>query len=331
MPSGLPTATTVSPTASALLSPMTAGVRPVASTLMTRHVGGGVLPDDGGVVGVAVVQLDLDAGGPVDDVGAGQDIAVLTDDDAGARAALHVVAAEPGLRAAHLFRRDGHNAGRHHRGDLRDAHPLAAGAAGVFGVGGRALHLLHHDLAAGQAGAAGDDGPGQAAAKAQHHNAQARQHPQQHAVLLFGFGGRLLRRAGVAVAVGAAAAAAETAGVAVVVGAAALRVVAAGVAGAGVGAAARLRRGGIIGARGVGGVHAAAAHVGVGVLLRCAALRRAASIRRAAAGVVCMVVKPGVIVFVAHAGPSFLWWVGGFLPFLPNSIPVNCEIGILCG
>src|SRR5699024_8255428 len=59
-----------------------------------RHVGGGVLPDDGGVVGVAVVQLDLDAGGPVDDVGAGQDISVLTDDDAGARAALHVVAAE---------------------------------------------------------------------------------------------------------------------------------------------------------------------------------------------------------------------------------------------
>ena len=35
VPSGLPTATTVSPTASALLSPMTAGVRPVASTLMT--------------------------------------------------------------------------------------------------------------------------------------------------------------------------------------------------------------------------------------------------------------------------------------------------------
>ena len=35
VPSGLPTATTVSPTARASLSPMTAGVRPVASILIT--------------------------------------------------------------------------------------------------------------------------------------------------------------------------------------------------------------------------------------------------------------------------------------------------------
>ena len=49
-----------------------------------RDVGGGILTDDGGVVAlIAAVQLHLYAGRAADDVGAGQDVAVLADDDAG--------------------------------------------------------------------------------------------------------------------------------------------------------------------------------------------------------------------------------------------------------
>ena len=82
---------------------------------------------------------------------AGQDVAVLTDDDAGACAALHIVAAEPGLAAAHLLSRDSDNTGRNDRRNLLDGHAAAVCAACRRGISA-ALHLLDHDLIAGQAG-----------------------------------------------------------------------------------------------------------------------------------------------------------------------------------
>ena len=214
---------------------------------------------------------------------AGQDVAVLTDDDAGACAALHIIAAEPGLAAAHLLGRDGDNAGRNDRGDLLDAHAAAVRAACRRGIGA-ALHLLDHDLIAGQAGAAGNDRAAEAAAEAKRHRADTCQHAEQYlAGLLFLGHGGLLRCAGIAVAVIAAvvpAAAAEAAGVAVGV---LLRVGVCAVAG-------------IIGAGGVGGVHAAGAYIGVAALLRLAALGLCGLT------IGCMVIETGVIIFIAHRG-----------------------------
>src|SRR5699024_6867471 len=135
------------------------------------------------------------------------------------------------------------------------------------------------------------------------------------AAALAGRFGRLLRRAAVAVAViaaVAAAAAAETAGVPVA-------------AAGGAAGCAALRRG-VVGAGGVGGVHAAAAHVGVAVLAAGFGRLLVLGAVPGRAPVGCMIVKAGVIVFVAHTCPSFLCTFGrGFPPSLLKSIPGNCE------
>src|SRR5699024_10373318 len=68
-----------------------------------RDVGGAAGSHDGCVIGIDIIQLHLHAGGTADHVGAGQDITNLADDDAGTGTALHVVAAKPGLGAAHLL------------------------------------------------------------------------------------------------------------------------------------------------------------------------------------------------------------------------------------
>ena len=162
--------------------------------------------------------------------------------------------------------------------------------------------------------------------------------------MLFFFLGGLLRGTGVAVAivaaVAAAIAAAETAGVAVVLAVGVVRLVV-GV-GTGVIGAAACR---VIGAGGVGGVHAAAAYVGVAALLGLAGLigpgcrslvgfvpglvvvLALIGVGRTAA--LAVIVKTGVIVFVAHTGPSFRVRFGkrrgnvpgAFVPFL-LSMPI---------
>ena len=228
---------------------------------------------------------------------------------------MHIVAAEPGLAAAHLLGGDGHHTGGRDGGDLLHRHGRAIGAAGAGGIGaGIALDLLHDDLIAGQACAAGRNGAAEAAAKAQSDDADTGEDAQQDFVFLFLMLGGLLRRAGVAVAVipaVVAIAAAEAAGVAVVLAG----VLAVGVARLVVGVGGRVIRAG-----GVGGVHAAAAHIGVAALLGLAGLicrslvclvlglglvliLALVGVGRAAA--LAVIVKTGVIVFVAHTGPSF--------------------------
>ena len=245
-------------------------------------------------------------------MGAGQDITILADDDAGTGTALHVVAAKPGLGAAHLLGGNGHHAGGYHRRDLLHAHGRAVGAVGGRSVGGIALHLLDHHLVTGQAGTAGHNGAAHAAAEAQGHNAYTGQYPQKQVMLLFRLLRGLLGCAGVAVSVVtavAAIAAAETAGITVVVPCPGV-VVAAGVTalrGGGRRVGGILR--GIVGARCVGGVHTAAAHVGVAAILRllgvlCIGILCGGLLLRGAFAR-CMIVKPGVIKFVAHTGPSF--------------------------
>ena len=135
----------------------------------------------------------------------------------------------------------------------------------------------------------------------------------------------------------AAIAAAETAGVAVVLAVGVVRLVV-GV-GTGVIGAAACR---VIGAGGVGGVHAAAAHVGVAALLGLAGLFGPGCRSRvgfvpglvvvlALIGVgriaaLTVIVKTGVIVFVAHTGPSFRVRFGRacgvFVPFLLSMLTV---------
>ena len=295
-------------------------------------------------------------------MGAGEDVAILADDDAGTGTALHIVAAKPGLAAAHLLGGDGHHTGGGHSSDLLHGHRGAIGAAGVRGIGaGVALDFLHDHLVAGQAGTAGHHGTAEAAAEAQGHHADTGEDAQQDLVMLFFFLGGLLRGTGVAVAIVAAVvaaiAAAETAGVAVVLaGVLAVGVVRLVVGvGTGVIGAAACR---VIGAGGVGGVHAAAAHVGVAALLGLAGLIGLGcrsrvgfvpglvvvldliGVGRIAA--LAVIVKTGVIVFVAHTGPSFRVRFGkrrgnapgAFVPFFAfyaYSIPANCEIGFSAG
>ena len=264
-----------------------------------RDVGGGILTDDGGIVAlVAAVQLHLYAGRAADDVGAGQDVAVLADDDAGTGTTLDVVAAEPGLAAAHLLGGDGDNTGRDDRRDLLHAHACAIGAACGGGVRA-ALYLLDDHLVACQARTAGDHSAAQTAAEAQRSHADAGQHAEQDLAALFLLGhGGLLRGAGIAVAVVAAViaiAAAEAAGVAVGILLGILAGRAAGIVGR------------IVCARRVGGVDTAGAYVGVAALLGLLVLRggallglRVLAVRLTAAG--CIVIETGVIVFVAHSG-----------------------------
>ena len=274
-------------------------------------------------------------------MGAGEDVAILADDDAGTGTALHIVAAKPGLAAAHLLGGDGHHTGGGHSSDLLHGHRGAIGAAGVRGIGaGVALDFLHDHLVAGQAGTAGHHGAADAAAEAQGHHADTGEDAQQDLVMLFFFLGGLLRGTGVAVAIVASVAAAETAGVAVVLAVGVVRLVV-GV-GTGVIGAAACR---VIGAGGVGGVHAAAAHVGVAALLGLAGLIRPGckilvgfvpglvvvlaliGVGRIAA--LAVIVKTRVIVFVAHTGPSFRVRFGkrrgnvpgAFVPFL-LSMPI---------
>ena len=314
--------------------------------LQHGNIGSRVDADNGGVIAlVAAVELDLHAGSAADHMGAGEDVAILADDDAGTGTALHIVAAKPGLAAAHLLGGDGHHTGGGHSSDLLHGHRGAIGAAGVRGIGaGVALDFLHDHLVAGQAGTAGHHGTADAAAEAQGHHADTGEDAQQDLVMLFFFLGGLLRGTGVAVAIVAAVvaaiAAAETAGVAVVLAVGVVRLVV-GV-GTGVIGAAACR---VIGAGGVGGVHAAAAHIGVAALLGLAGLigpgcrslvgfvpglvvvLALIGVGRIAA--LAVIVKTGVIVFVAHTGPSFRVRFGkrrgnvpgAFVPFL-LSMPI---------
>ena len=177
------------------------------------------------------------------------------------------------------------------------AHRCAVGAAGGRAVVGVIPHdLLDNHLIARQARAAGNHGTGKAAAEAQHHRADACQHAQGDFFAVARLFGGLLRGAAVAVAVIAAvtaiaAIAAKAAGVAVVL------------LGRGV-------RGGKIRLRRIGGVHTAAAHIGVAVLwlfrlLRLLGLLGLLGILRGCISV-CMVIKTGVIIFVTHTDASFL-------------------------
>ena len=86
-PSGLPTASTTSPTRTASESPSVSVCRLVPSIFRTARSLGSIRPDDLGLEAAAVGQLDVHLLGAVDDVVVGQDVAVGPDDDAGAQTA----------------------------------------------------------------------------------------------------------------------------------------------------------------------------------------------------------------------------------------------------
>ena len=81
-PSGLPTASTTSPTCTASELPSAIGWRPDASTLMSaRSLALSVPTIFAASVRPSVIST-LDIRGPIDDVVVGEDVAVGTDDDA---------------------------------------------------------------------------------------------------------------------------------------------------------------------------------------------------------------------------------------------------------
>ena len=193
-------------------------------------------------------------------MGTGYNVPILRDDHAGACTALHIAAAKPGVGADHLLGGDGHNAGLYQRGNILNRQVGAVGAALGYRIRvGVTLDLLDHNLAAGQAGAAGNHSARQTTAKAKGYHTDAGRHTQQNlfaAVALFGLILRGLWVAGIAVAIVAAVIA--VAAVAAIACNGALGVIAA-VLLAGI-----IR---IICLCGVGGVHSAAAHIGVTGLL----------------------------------------------------------------
>ena len=168
----------------------------------------------------------------------------------------------------------------------------AAGAARVAGNGGLVTdHLLHHHLTAGQAHLAGNHRAAKAAAESQRHAQNARQDPFAPAAMVPpGRLGRLLGCAGIAVPVVAVLAALIAGGVAAITGLA------------------------VIGARRVGGVGPAAAHVGVAVL-------------RGFVSVI-MLIKAGVIIFVVHLTDSFLLCLATVYPQIVKSLSDSSEINV---
>ena len=86
-PSGLPTASTTSPTRTASESPSVSVCRLVPSIFSDRQIARLIRADDLGLEAAAVGQLDVHLLGAVDDVVVGQDVAVGPDDDAGAQTA----------------------------------------------------------------------------------------------------------------------------------------------------------------------------------------------------------------------------------------------------
>ena len=93
-PNGLPIASTGSPTSTLLESRERERLQPALVDLQQREVGGRVLADDLGRVGLAVADLDLDGAGALDDVGVGDDVAVAGDHEAGARRGAGLALAE---------------------------------------------------------------------------------------------------------------------------------------------------------------------------------------------------------------------------------------------
>ena len=87
-PSGLPTASTTSPTCTASELPNDTAWRSVASDLDEREVARLVCPDDLTFERAAVGQIDVDVVGAVHDVIVREDVAVAADDDARAETAL---------------------------------------------------------------------------------------------------------------------------------------------------------------------------------------------------------------------------------------------------
>ena len=89
-PNGLPMATTPSPTLTSDEEPSGIGVREEAGTLdlEQRDVGRGVGADHAGLDAVVVGERDVDRARALDDVGVGDDVAVLVDHEAAALAVL---------------------------------------------------------------------------------------------------------------------------------------------------------------------------------------------------------------------------------------------------
>ena len=243
-------------------------------------------------------------------MGTGQNVAILRDDNAGTGAALNVAAAKPDFRTDHLLGGDCHHTGLDDGGNILNGECCSRRAAlrgGVF----IPLDGLYNDLAAGQTGAGCHNRTQHTAAKAQRHNSRHRCHtgPNLFMVLLFRLGG-LLRCAGITVpvisAVCAIAAAAKIAGVAALAGSVAvlagsitilvpLRIVRGSV----IILLVLCVRGRIIGAGRVGGIHAAAAHIGIAavLLVRLLGLPSAVVLR-------IIMIKTRVIIF-AHKIFSF--------------------------
>ena len=86
-PKGWPSASTNSPTRSRFESPSGGDGQPGGLDLDQRQVHALVLPDEPALEAAAVGQLDLDALGVGDDVLVGDEVAVLADEEARARAA----------------------------------------------------------------------------------------------------------------------------------------------------------------------------------------------------------------------------------------------------
>ena len=108
-PNGLPIATTGSPTCTFVESPSGSGLHALGVVdLEQRDVGGRVGPDDLRLLRGAVPELHVDALGPLDDVGVGEDVPVVVDQEARACGGALLLLGEPedGLRLLDDLRAD---------------------------------------------------------------------------------------------------------------------------------------------------------------------------------------------------------------------------------